>query len=153
MAYRVTSPNFAGASAGNRHLDSALRGFDQRLALLETKTGTQAIKLNKPGAITQAPPRSLLDVSGTPASGRWIVTITNPEFATNAGNPARTPIYHQLEYSPDQSFSSNVVTLPPGHQTYYPIFETPSTTLYFRVRSSYDGITWNKPVVSKGVAG
>lgn len=154
MAYKIPQPDYAGAAMGNKHLDSALRGLHERLKMVEDKIGLQAIKAGKPGPITEAPPRSLLDVSSNAGSGRWIVTITNPEFATrSAGNLSRTPIYHQLEYSTDQGFSKNVTTLPPGHQVYYPIFDTPSQTLFFRVRSSYDGINWNKHTVSAGVAG
>lgn len=148
----IPIPDFSAAARGNYHLDQALRSIHQRFVLLEQKAGLQGIDTTKRALVTAKPQRCAMSVKGAAGTGRFIVRITNPEFAPiHKGNPQRTHLIHRLQYSPDVTFQSNVTTLDPSPQTYFPIFETPGVTLHFQVSSSYDGANWTSPVPSGSV--
>lgn len=161
MAYKHKTPNFQLLStatlpgAKNGELDTFARDVHGRLNLLEAKTGLQAVGLSKQAPVTAKPAKAQLAVSATNSSGLFKVGITLPEFTSPAvtGNPSRVPLYHQVQYSPAQDFSAKVTQLPKGHQVYWPVFEAPGSRLFFRMRSSFDGINWNDWTQSPAVQG
>lgn len=150
MAFRQPTFSIAAAAGGNKHLDGALRSHEQRLSSLEEKVGGQAVDFNQHAPIAPKPPRARLSVNARPTTGRFVVTVTNPQFVSPAaqGNLSRVPIYHRLTYSTVSDFSSNVTALEPSHQTYFPVIDDPGVTLHFKLDSSFDGVTWNQPVLS-----
>lgn len=154
MAFRQPIPNFSAAVRHPDQMENLLRDFHERMQKLEKHTSTQAVSSQKRAPVTERPPRAALSVSGTKGKGRWVVTIRNPEFGNTAGTGRITPkpIYHHLEYSTDANFSPESVTkLEPSHQTYFPIVHEPNQTLYFRLRSSYDGVNFNLPQVTSAL--
>ena len=161
MAFKYKSPNFQLLSTGvlpgvrNDELNSFAHDTHQRLKLLESKTQTEAINLSKQAPLAPPPPKSLISVNAQPQTGLFNVGITLPEFISPAvgGNPSRTPLYHHIQYSPKQDFSSNLTDLPKGHQVYWNVNQNPGSFLYFRKRDSYDGINWNDWVTLPGVQG
>jgi hypothetical protein len=62
--------------------------------------------------------------------------ITNPNQASKA------TIYHEVSYSAVKNFSQGVTTLPVSANNTVSIPE-PGQALFVRIRSSYDGSTWN----------
>jgi hypothetical protein len=104
-------------------------------------------------SVAQAPGGILLRPGGTPAgagtapvgvqasisgaNGVFTVTFVNP-----AGSGANQTIYNEVSYSPLQSFTQNVTTLPAttGPTVSVP---APGATYFFRWRSSYDQKTWS----------
>jgi hypothetical protein len=161
VAYRPNSPNFSLLSTGhkpgekNGELESFARHVQERLKMLENKTGVQAINLEKQAPLAPAPNKGRLAVAAVNGSGIFKVGITLPEFVSPSvsGNLSRTPLYHEVHYAPVQDFSSNVTKLPKGHQVYWPVIETAGRRLFFRFRSSVDGINWNDWTLSGAVQG
>jgi hypothetical protein len=140
------------ASSGNVHLDAALRSAFHRIGTVEKHVGVSAIDTNKSTTVNAPPSHATFEVSSGAGTGRFTLVITNPAFASpSPRGGSRTSLYHRIEYSPKQDFSSGVTTLPPSQQTHFNIFGTPSSTLYFRLSSSIDGVNWNIPVTHPAV--
>lgn len=159
MAVRQNWPNPSQASrqtasGHNSDLERALIVTDQRLTTIEKATSHLAANPTQQGPAVSVPPSSQLKV--TPTSIGFHVELTLPHLISPAAGTSRNqtiaPIYHEVSYASSSDFSANPVTLKPGTQTFYPILENPGTTLYFRVRSSFDGKTWGNYVRSGPVS-
>jgi hypothetical protein len=101
----------------------ARRFFQQMVSMLPVQPG----QVKKPSSATAA-------ASG--ANGSISLHLTNPSDGPNS------PIYHEVSYSTVKNFSQNVTVLPVSTATGYTI-PAPGQKLFVRVRSSYDGSTWN----------
>ena len=102
--------------------------------------GGNLIQAGGTKANASAPPKGVTHaVSG--ANAVYSVEIANP-----AG--ARTPIYHEISYSPLASFTKNVTTLPATTNTSVSI-QSPGGNYYFRLRSSFDKKSWSDYQINK----
>lgn len=115
-------------------IESASRGNKEDMRTLLTQiVGIQS----QSGAVTgQLPAPSPASISVAAANGVYTFQITNP---SNAGN---APIYHEVSYSTVKNFTQNVITLPVSPATGGTV-ASPGASLFFRLRSSRDGSTWN----------
>lgn len=155
MGFSVGEPNLDGASTVggklNIHMLDAFRKIIARIKLLEDHTGLTAVTPGK--GQSAAPPKAAgIQVLPAAGTGRFQVLITNPQFASPSelGNRQQTALYHQLSYSTDPNFRSNVVDVPPGPDTHRHVFGSPGQTMYFKLRSTVDGHTFNQPFVTRG---
>ena len=148
-SYTRPQPNFQGASRGNkRELLQTLFYFQNQIADLQRKTQTSAQNSQNQNFVAGKPTQAGFQV-GTSGSN-IVVRITNPEFnKARPGNRPRTLIYHKLEASPYANFSRQVTSFPVSSQTYYNISELGTGSLHLRLTSSYDGVNFNSPQVSK----
>jgi len=132
----------------NADQQAIIREMKQRLDDLETVTGSGSSRSNS--RIAPTPPRAVLSVTADPqvAPGVFNVAITNPEDVPSnpPQNTAKTPIFHVLQVSTSPTFSNNVTSFPPSSQNHYSITQFGSSTLHFRVKSSYDKKNYNQPV-------
>lgn len=156
MAIRRPAPNFdqaatEGSGRLNLELRNSLENTESRMRVIERAIGVTGLDPDRQRKVAPAPPRADVDVQSTPGVG-FTVSITNPEFIPERGNPLRTPIYHRVSYSPDPRFRTGVITLPPGVQTHWPIQAKPGTKVYTHVLSSYDGHNWNQPIIHGPIA-
>jgi hypothetical protein len=90
-----------------------------------------------------APAKCALSVTG--ANGSFTVTITLPQQASGSSAPANSTnaqIYQQLQSSTTPDFSSGNQSYPISTNTHY-VFANPGATLYWRLRSSYNQVSWN----------
>lgn len=109
-------------------------------------------------SIVPAPPPATLAVSGK--DGRVFITITNPQQQNaqtqallvrgGSGNAANATIFHELSSSPTPAFTSGVTTYPPTTSTVMEL-SLPNSSLYWRLRSSFDQTTWTSYQVFSGV--
>jgi len=83
---------------------------------------------------TTPPPAATAAAQG--ANGVISLQITNPTQA------AKATIYHEVSYSPVKNFSQGVTTLPVSANNTVSI-PAPGQAPFVRIRSSYDGSTWN----------
>lgn len=146
--YARPLPSFEGASRGNDPLQRLAmdRNFHLRLRALETKTNSGIFSSDQQAPVTQPPSRSSLAV----ASGGLnllTVAITNPETLNPKTNPSRSPVIHQVEFSADPKFATGVSPLPPSNQNHY-VLPTGGKSIYVRLSSSFDGVTFNTPQIS-----
>lgn len=156
MPFHKGRPDFEGARAGtNEHQDHINRTMWDMLLELQKKTQIQATSADKQAPVAVAPPqRAGLSVLAVPGSGRFRVSITNPEFNSPKvlGNQSRSPLYHKLEMSSTADFTRDIEELPLTQQTYFE-FNPGSSTLHFRLTSSHDGVNFSKPTLSGPVIG
>jgi hypothetical protein len=125
------------AVGGNKEdLRRLLLAYNDQLELHNQSTGTAWLNptsgAQKPS--TTPPPAATTTAAG--ANGNITVQITNPSQA------AKATIYHEISYSPVKNFSQGVTTLPPTPAGSVTI-PAPGQAPFVRVRSSYDGSTWN----------
>jgi len=85
-------------------------------------------------AASTPPPPATATAAG--ANGTIALTITNPAQA------AKATIYHEVSTSPVKNFSQGVTVLPVSANNTVSI-PAPGQTPFIRIRSSYDGSTWN----------
>jgi hypothetical protein len=134
-----------------------LHGVAHKLALYDGKLGifdgfqddpTQSPEVKAP------PPPSGLTVKGV--DGKFEVQITLPQdtqpqtvtlYQASFGfdlNRRRAPIVHQIQSATGVLFdaASNVTTYGPTPETSLEV-TNPNVTLFWRLRSSYDGVNWN----------
>ena len=83
---------------------------------------------------TTPPPPATAEAQG--ANGVISLQITNPAQA------AKATIYHEVSYSNVKNFSQGVTTLPVSANNTVSI-PAPGQAPFVRIRSSYDGSTWN----------
>lgn len=117
-------------------LRTLLQQYNSQLTLLHGVTGTAPPNPTSGAqkAVTTPPPAATATASG--ANGTISVQITNPSQA------AKSTIYHEVSYSTVKNFSQNVTTLPPSPAGSV-LIPAPGQAPFIRVRSSYDGSTWN----------
>jgi hypothetical protein len=83
--------------------------------------------------VTSVPPQASLSVTG--ANGAYTIAVTNPTQTVPA------TLYHEVSYSTSSNFG-NPTTLPLTPSTGF-TFNAPGTTLFWRIRSSYDQSHFN----------
>ena len=137
------------------------RAINRRLLLLGNRLGLDGDFDDDPTqpATQKAPPAPVgLAVAGI--DGSFEITITLPQDVPAPSvtmyqnnilrdlNKQRAQMVHQLQSASSVLFdaSSNVVTYGPFTDTFQK-YQLPSQTLFWRVRSSFDGTTWNDWVV------
>lgn len=146
--YTRPKPSFEGASVGRDPLQRLAmdKNFDQRIRAVETKSGTGTFSSDQQAPVTKPPSQASFVV--TSGGSRLLnISVTNPEFLNPKLNPSRTPVLHQLEYSPTPNFSRNVAKIPVSSQVHYTI-PTAGQSLYVRLTSSYDAQNFNLARVS-----
>jgi hypothetical protein len=143
MALKVNLAQINSAARGNNDLRETLTGIHLALQSLYAQTGTPPLtKVDTTAAAFTPPPApSRLTVNG--ANGSFSVSVTTPQNATN------TPIYQEISSSPVANFVSGVTTYPVSTNTSY-VFPNPGTTLYWRLRSSYDQQNWSSYLAQPG---
>ena len=117
-------------------LRTLLLQYNDQFELHNQATGTN---WNNPTSGSQKPsttPPPAATATAAGANGAITVQITNPSQA------AKATIYHEVSYSTVKNFSQNVTTLPasPAGSVTIP---APGQAPFIRIRSSYDGSTWN----------
>ena len=125
------------ACKGNvNDLRTLLLQFNDQFDLHNQATGTNWVDptSGKQQPSTTPPPAASAAAKG--ANGNITVQITNPSQA------AKATIYHEVSYSTVKNFSQNVTTLPVSAATSVNI-PAPGQAPFMRIRSSYDGHTWN----------
>lgn len=104
---------------------------------------------------TRTPPQAGISVAGI--DGSFEITLTLPQDVqplsvtlfqgsiTGDSNQLGAPMLHQLQSATNVNFdaAAGVVTYGPFSDLFYKI-QAPNTTLFWRVRSSFDGINWNE---------
>lgn len=146
--YTRPKPSFEGAAAGKDRLQRLAmdKNFDARLRAVETKSGTGTFSSDNQSPVTKPPSQAVFQV--TSGGSRLLnVAVTNPEFINPKLNPSRTPVLHQLEYSPTPNFSRNVTKIPVSAQVHFTI-PTGGRSIYVRLSSSFDAANFNLPLVS-----
>lgn len=111
-----------------------LQNILQRLQVLDSANGQTGQNAKN----VAVPPQGSIAVSG--ANGNLGYAITPGA----SSNPAT--VYHQVSYSPTKGFTNNVTTLPWSTATSGVIPE-PGFTGYVRLKSSYNQIVANQPVL------
>ena len=145
MALSVNLAQINSAARGNSDLRETLTSIHLALQSLYAQTGSAPIaKVDTRAATFIAPPSpSRLSVTG--ANGSFSVAITNSPN-TNVNN---APVYNELSSSPVANFVSGVTVYPINTNTSF-VLPNPGTTLYFRLRSSYNQQNWSSYLVQPG---
>ena len=114
-----------------------LLAFNDQFELHNQATATAWLNptSSKQKPSTTPPPAASAVAQG--ANGTIAVQITNPSQA------AKATLYHEVSYSPVKNFSQGVTTLPPSPAGLVTI-PAPGQAPFVRIRSSYDGSTWNQ---------
>ena len=143
MALSVNLAQINSAARGNSDLRETLTGIHLALQSLYAQTGTTPLtKLDTTAtAFTSPPAASKLAVSG--ANGSFTVSITPAQSSNNA------PLYQEISSSPVANFVSAVTVYPISTNTSY-VFPNPGSTLYWRLRSSYNQQSWSSYLVQPG---
>jgi hypothetical protein len=152
MTFTQGRPNIDGAARGDPEKRLLYQSFHTRIAEIEKKIGLQAVDPDTQNPVAPLPP--LAQVSITAGSGRFIIKITNPQyiFTTKviaARNQIRTPIEHLLECSLNTQFDGggDVHSFGPSSQTYWEITSLGVSKRFWRVKSTFDGENFNKPIL------
>jgi hypothetical protein len=141
--------------------------LDRAIDDLRTKIGTQAptfVDSVQPQAPVQPSP-ARFNVSGLAGVG-FTVTIVNPQDIqpastslarakiTKGANASLTPIRHNVQSGTDTNFnsSSNLQDYKLSNQTSLSVPGS-GVTLYWRLRSSFDGQNWNSWQLFSGPTG
>ena len=125
------------AVRGNKEdMRNLLLQFMNQHILTQQVTGTNWVTptSSTQKSSTTPPPPATASASG--ANGTISLQITNPSQA------AKATIYHEVSYSPVKNFSQGVTTLPVSANNTVAI-PAPGQAPFVRIRSSYDGVTWN----------
>lgn len=145
-----TRPNIhaQSASRGNQfELRRSLVTLNARMGQVETRVGGASISLKTSTPVSSAPPSAQLNASAS--TGVFRLQITNPQFkVSNKGNLPNTPMWHKVQFSATQDFSSPT-TLPPTQQTQIETSQFgPGARMWVGLSSSFDGINYNTQQVS-----
>lgn len=114
-----------------------------QLDLLNQSTGNnflRPVNASLPAA-SAMPPQAKLAVTGS--NGNYTIQVTNPAQAANK------TLWHEISYSAVSNFTSGVTTLPLTTATQQSV-SAPGASLYWRLRSSYDGKNWNNYSILSG---
>ncbi|MBZ5522444.1 MAG: hypothetical protein LAP21_09415 [Acidobacteriia bacterium] len=137
------------------------RAINRRLLLLGSRLGLDGDFADSPGqTATQKAPPPPVGLAVVGVDGSFEITITLPQDVRPPSvtvyqnsilqdlNNLQAPMTHQLQSATSVLFdaSANVVTYGPFTETSQS-YQIPNVTLFWRVRSSYDGTTWNDWVV------
>jgi hypothetical protein len=136
----------------------AMRELDEHLDALSAQIGQVPTGvIDNPGAqvpTVDAPQPAVFSVVGI--DGKFLIAITNPQdinpqsvtlmqLQIQAGvNAANLSIVHELQSATDTNFNqdSGLIDYGVGPQLAYEI-QDPNVTKFWRLRSSFDGQTWN----------
>jgi hypothetical protein len=142
----------AAASSGGNALREILTAMSGEIDGLNTHTGRSPLRLIDVRTPTQVATSPVANFSVTGAHGVYAVVIVNPQNqqaqipaqvgTVQSQNSPNSVLYHEISSSPVPDFSSGVQTYPITSNTHTNISQ-PGVTLYWRLRSSYDGATWN----------
>ena len=131
----------------------------RKLDLIETKLGGLPISIiDDPASVAQnvgTPAAATFETVGI--DGKFVTFITNPQsvqaqsmalaraqFLNGGGNFVNTPILHNLQSATDLNFDQNSSLKDYGTSSQLMwTDQDPNVTRFFRLRSSYDGKTWN----------
>jgi hypothetical protein len=131
--------------------------LDRHVDDLYSKIGkTPLTHVDGASALSTVPPPPAASFAVSGEDGKFKVAIVNPQnlqplspailmAQARAGlNRQLTPILHNLESSPDLNFDNNsgVTDYGISSQLAYE-FQDPNVTKFFRLRSSFDGQSWN----------
>lgn len=148
-------PNIAqinAAAKGNNDLRETLLALHLGLTAQQAQNGSGPIKKVDATANKNLGPPGQCGLSVVGGNGIVTVTITLPQAGGGQSQPQNSTnasIYQELSASSVANFSSNVTIYPPNTSTSY-TFTLPGQTLYWRLRSSYDQVTWNAFTVFSG---
>ncbi|MFL6427906.1 MAG: hypothetical protein ACJ71S_06650 [Acidobacteriaceae bacterium] len=152
MAIQLSQAQINAAAGGGNALRETLSAMRDEISAINTHVGRSMLRkvdVNLPTQVA-TPPVAQFAVTGE--HGVYHVAITNPQNQTsiipgqvgtvqNQNSPNST-LYHEISSSPVPDFSSGVTVYPITSNTHTNI-SLPGVTLYWRLRSSYDGSTWN----------
>lgn len=135
----------------------ALLEIDQKFDYHDARVGGQQLqKTDTPQQSLQRqnpPAPAGFDVQGS--SGKFTIQITNPQLRSlpsaqllknqKGTNPANAPIYHQVQCGGNMGFTQSDPDFKDYGVTPQTSFEfqNQNKSLYWRVRSSFDGKQWN----------
>lgn len=141
----INSGTINNAAKGDQEaMRTLLNAFSSQISALAVGTGVQLLEPTSGGKtqtpVTSTPGLASLSVSG--ANGVYALSITNP-MQTIAST-----IYHQVQYSTTSNFTNptTVGIAPTTNLT----LSMPDTTLYWRLRSSYDQSNFNAWTPAQG---
>lgn len=152
MALQLSQAQINGAAAGNSKLRETLTAFSNEVTAINSHVGRTTLRQVNANPSTQVatPPVAQFTVTGE--HGVYHIEITNPQnqqaqIASQVGavqsqNSSNSTLYHEISSSTLADFSSGVTVYPITSNTHTNI-SLPGVTLYWRLRSSYDGATWN----------
>jgi hypothetical protein len=97
-----------------------------------------------PAGANTAPTGGGLSVAG--ANGTFQITVKNPAVSGNSSS-----VWHQIQYSTVVSFTANVTQMPNSTATSITL-PLPGATYFFRIRFSFDQITWSSWILAASSA-
>lgn len=145
------------AAGANGALYRLLEGAIANQEALGAKIGSTPGFADTPtSTVASVPKPPTVGINVTGIDGKFIIALTNPQTVValtpavaqlrwqNGINPGRFPLVHNLQSAKDLNFNnaSDLVDYGIGGQLAYEI-QDPNVTRFWRVRSSYDGQTWN----------
>jgi len=117
-------------------LRTVLLSMYEQLSLHNQSTGTNWLEpTNSPQQPASAPPPPP-SISVVGANGIFTVEIKAPPQSANK------TVYYEVSYSEKSNFTGGVTTAEPTSASSV-VIPSPGSTLYFRVRSSYDRANWS----------
>lgn len=153
MTYSIDQGQINAAAKGDLTMQQTLSSFKLAIDGLYQNTGSGPLK--KVDATTPknlaAPPQCKLSVVGN--NGTWVATITLPQQASGSSKPKNSTnatIYHEISSSTSPNFSTGVTVYPLTAATTVNI-PAPGSSETFRLRSTYDQVTFNNYSVVPGV--
>jgi hypothetical protein len=140
----------AAAAQGGNALREVLSGVFEEVTAINAHVGRSTLRkvdANTPTLVKVPQPAQL---TVTAAHGVYSILIVNPQDVqpltsqqvSISKNAANAGVFHEISSSPVPDFSSGVVVYPVTSNTHTNI-SNPGSTLSWRLRSSYDGVTWN----------
>jgi hypothetical protein len=152
MAIQLSQAQINAAAIGGNALRETLSAINNEISGINAHVGRSTLRkvdVNTPTQVA-TPPVAQFAVTGE--HGVYHVAITNPQnqqaqipsqvgTVQNQNSPNST-LYHEISSSAVADFSSGVTVYPITSNTHTNI-SLPGVTLYWRLRSSYDGATWN----------
>lgn len=136
----------------------ALLDIDERFEVLRNKVGSREFvddPLNPVTVTTPPPPPA--DFSAVGLDGKFLVIVNNPQninpqnvtlmqlrVQQSGANSSNAAIIHQLQSATDTLFNQNSNLKDYGTSSQLSwVDQDPNVTRFFRLRSSFDGQTWN----------
>jgi hypothetical protein len=152
MSLQLSQAQINAAPSNATALRETLAAIKNEIDGINSHVGRSTLKkvdVNTPTQVA-TPPQAQFVVTGE--HGVYHVEITNPQnqqaavprqvgTVQNQNSPNST-LYHEISSSPVADFSNGVTVYPITSNTHTNI-SLPGETLYWRLRSSYDGATWN----------